>query len=221
MTNYIFRNYSEQVGIGKIICLARTYQKHAQEMKTTVPEYPLLFLKPESSVIFNNESIIIPKMSSCLHHEVDLGVIIGKDGKNITQDKAMSHVLGYLVALDITARDIQSVAKKNGWPWSIAKGFDTFSPISDVVLKDAVSNPLDLDLELKVNGIVKQHSNTKYMMFSIERIIEFISEVMTLRRGDLILTGTPEGVGEIVEGDVIEADLGDICCLKVDVKKEE
>ncbi len=221
MTNYVFQNYDEKVSIGKIICLARTYQKHAQEMKTTVPEDPLLFLKPESSVIFNNESIIIPKMSSCLHHEVELGVVIGKDGKHITQDKAMSHILGYLVALDITARDIQSVAKKNGWPWSIAKGFDTFSPISDVILKDAVSNPLDLDLELKVNGIVKQHSNTKYMMFSIERIIEFISEVMTLRRGDLILTGTPEGVGEIVEGDVIEADLGDICCLKVDVKKEK
>ena len=203
MTNYIFRNYSEQVDIGKIICLARTYQKHAQEMKTTVPKYPLLFLKP------------------CLHHEVELGVVIRKDGKHITQDKAMSHVLGYLVALDITARDIQSVAKKNGWPWSIAKGFDTFSPISDVVLKDAVSNPLDLDLELKVNGVVKQQSNTKYMMFSIERIIEFISEVMTLRRGDLILTGTPKGVGEIVEGDVIEAYLENVCSLKVDVKKEK
>ncbi|MEE9441007.1 MAG: fumarylacetoacetate hydrolase family protein, partial [Candidatus Thermoplasmatota archaeon] len=114
-----------------------------------------------------------------------------------------------------------SVAKKNGWPWSIAKGFDTFSPISDIVLKDAVSNPLDLSLELKVNGTEKQQSNTKYMMFSIERLIEFISTVMTLRRGDLILTGTPEGVGEIVEGDIIEADLGDICCLKVDVKKEK
>jgi 2-keto-4-pentenoate hydratase/2-oxohepta-3-ene-1,7-dioic acid hydratase in catechol pathway len=221
MINYIFQNYNEKVGIGKIICLARTYQKHAQEMKTTVLEDPLLFLKPESSAIFNNESIIIPKMSSCLHHEVELGVVIGKEGKHITQDKAMSHVLGYLVALDITARDIQSVAKKNGWPWSIAKGFDTFSPISDVVLKDVISNPLDLDLELKVNGTVKQQSNTKYMIFSIERIIEFISEVMTLRRGDLILTGTPEGVGEIVEGDLIEADLGDICCLKVDVKKEK
>ena len=221
MTNYIFRNYSKQVDIGKIICLARTYQKHAQEMKTTVPEDPLLFLKPESSVIFNNGSIIIPKMSSCLHHEVELGVVIEKDGKHITQDKAMSHVLGYLVALDITARDIQSVAKKNGWPWSIAKGFDTFSPISDVVLKDVVSNPLDLDLELKVNGVVKQQSNTKYMMLSIERIIEFISEVMTLKKGDLILTGTPKGVGEIVEGDVIEAYLENVCSLKVDVKKEK
>jgi len=221
MTNYIFQNYDKKLDIGKIICLARTYQKHAQEMKTSITEDPLLFLKPESSVIFNNDSIIIPKMSSCLHHEVELGVVIGKEGKHITQDMAMSHVFGYLVALDITARDIQSVAKKNGWPWSIAKGFDTFSPISDVVIKDRVPNPLNLDLELKINGVVKQRSNTKYMIFSIERIIEFISTVMTLRRGDLILTGTPEGVGEIVEGDIIEADLGGICSLKVDVKKEK
>ena len=221
MTNYIFQNYDEKVSIGKIICLARTYQKHAQEMNTSVTDDPLLFLKPESSVIFNNESIIIPKMSSCLHHEVELGVVIGKKGKHITQNSAMSHVLGYVIALDITARDIQSVAKKNGWPWSIAKGFDTFAPISDVVLKEEISNPLDLDLELKVNGVIKQRSNTKFMIFSIERIIEFISEVMTLKRGDLILTGTPEGVGEIVEGDVIEANLGTICSLKVDVKKEK
>lgn len=221
MTNYIFQNYAKKVSIGKIICLARTYQKHAQEMNTSVTEDPLLFLKPESSVIFNNESIIIPKMSSCLHHEVELGVVIGKEGKHITQNSAMNHVLGYVIALDITARDIQSVAKKNGWPWSIAKGFDTFAPISDVVLKEEMSNPLDLDLELKVNGVIKQHSNTKFMIFSIKRIIEFISEVMTLKRGDLILTGTPEGVGEIVEGDVIEANLGTICSLKVDVKKEK
>ena len=221
MANYIFQNYDEKLRIGKIICLARTYQKHAQEMKTTTIEDPLLFLKPESSVIFNNDSIIMPKMSSCLHHEVELGVVIGKEGKHITQDMAMSHVLGYLVALDITARDIQSIAKKNGWPWSIAKGFDTFSPISNVVLKDEISNPSDLDIELKVNGVTKQQSNTKYMIFSIERIIEFISTVMTLRRGDLILTGTPEGVGEIVKGDIIEADLGHICFLKVDVKKEK
>lgn len=221
MTNYIFQNYAKKVSIGKIICLARTYQKHAQEMNTSVTEDPLLFLKPESSVIFNNESIIIPKMSSYLHHEVELGVVIGKEGKHITQNSAMNHVLGYVIALDITARDIQSVAKKNGWPWSIAKGFDTFAPISDVVLKDVVSTPLDLDLELKVNGVIKQRSNTKFMIFSIERIIEFISEVMTLKRGDLILTGTPEGVGEIVEGDVIEANLGTICSLKVDVKKEK
>lgn len=221
MTSYIFKNYDKQANIGKIICLARTYKKHAQEMNAKITEDPLLFLKPESSVIFNNDSVIIPKMSKCLHHEVELGVVIGKEGRNISQDNAMDYVLGYLVALDITARDIQSVAKKEGLPWSIAKGFDTFAPISDVVLKNEIPDPCDLDLELKLNDKLKQKSNTKYMIYSIERIIEFISSIMTLKKGDLILTGTPEGVGEIAEGDVIEASLGDICFLKVDVKKEQ
>jgi 2-keto-4-pentenoate hydratase/2-oxohepta-3-ene-1,7-dioic acid hydratase in catechol pathway len=221
MVQYIFQTSHKNVAIGKIICLARTYQKHAQEMKTTPPQNPLLFLKPESAVIFHNQSIIIPNMSSCLHHEIELGIVIGKDGHHIHQENAMDHVLGYLVALDITARDIQSVAKKNGWPWSIAKGFDSFAPISNVVLKQKIPNPLDLSLELKVNGIIKQQSSTKYMIFSIERIIEYISQIMTLKKGDLILTGTPEGVGEINEGDIIEANLGNICYLKVDVKKEK
>lgn len=221
MTEYIFQNYDKQVNIGKIICLARTYKKHAQEMNAKVTEDPLLFLKPESSVILNNESIILPKMSKCLHHEVELGVVMGKNGKHISQDDATDHVLGYLIALDITARDIQSVAKKNGWPWSIAKGFDTFAPISNVILKDEISNPHNLDLKLKVNGKLKQESNTRYMIYSIERIIEFVSKIMTLKRGDLILTGTPEGVGEIFDGDVIEAYLGNICSLKVDVRREK
>jgi 2-keto-4-pentenoate hydratase/2-oxohepta-3-ene-1,7-dioic acid hydratase in catechol pathway len=218
MTVYIFQNYDKQVNIGKIICLARTYKKHAQEMNTKLTEDPIIFLKPESSIIFNNDSIIFPKMSKCLHHEVELGIVVGKNGKHISQENAMNHVLGYLIALDITARDIQSVAKKNGWPWSIAKGFDTFAPISNVILKDEISNPHNLDLKLKVNGKLKQSSNTKYMIYSIERIIEFISNIMTLKLGDLILTGTPEGVGEIFEGDIIEAYLGDFCSLKVDVR---
>lgn len=221
MTEYIFQNYDKQVTIGKIICLARTYAKHAREMDTKINENPLLFLKPESSIIFNNESIFLPKMSKCVHHEVELGVVIGKNGKNILQDEAIDHVLGYLIALDITARDIQSIAKKSGWPWSIAKGFDTFTPISVVVLKDNIPNPHNLDLKLMVNGKLKQESNTKYMIFSTQRIIEFISKIMTLKRGDLILTGTPEGVGEIIEGDFIEAYLGNKCHLKVDVKREK
>ena len=220
-TTYIFQNYDKQVRIGKIICLARTYKKHAQEMHTEITENPILFLKPESSVIFNDELIILPKMSKCLHHEVELGIVIGKNGKYITKSNAMDHVLGYLVALDITARDLQLDAKNKRWPWSIAKGFDTFAPISDVVLKNEIKDPHNLDITLKVNNLIKQHSNTKYMLYSIERIIELISEIMTLKRGDLILTGTPEGVGEIVEDDNIEAHLGNICSLKVKVKKEQ
>ncbi|MCK5029850.1 MAG: fumarylacetoacetate hydrolase family protein [Thermoplasmatales archaeon] len=210
--------YYEKVTIGKIVCLARTYKKHAQEMNTDVTKDPLLFLKPASSVIFNDDSIIIPKMSNCLHHEVELGVLIGKKCKNIKQEEALNYVLGYLIALDVTARDIQSEAKKNGWPWSIAKGFDTFSPISEVVLKGKVSNPNNLNITLKVNGKIKQNSNTKNMIYSVERIIKFISDIMTLEKGDLIITGTPEGVGEIVKGDVLEAELGNLCYLKVNVK---
>lgn len=221
MTYYRFLDYAKHIRIGKIICLARTYQEHAREMNTIVTEDPLLFLKPASSVIFNSGTIIIPRRSQCLHHEVELGVIIGKKGRHIPEQKALHHVLGYLVALDITARDIQSVAKKNGWPWGIAKGFDTFAPLSDAVLKERAPNPQNLDLELKINGALKQSSNTNQMIYPLERIISFISEIMSLERGDLILTGTPEGVGEIKEGDVLEARLGSLCSLTVDVQHEK
>jgi 2-keto-4-pentenoate hydratase/2-oxohepta-3-ene-1,7-dioic acid hydratase in catechol pathway len=130
----------------------------------------------------------------------------------------LDYVLGYLVCLDITARDIQDKAKKNSWPWAIAKGFDTFAPISDVVLKDKIPNPNNLDLSLKVSGEIRQNSNTKYMIYSVERIIEFISGIMTLEEGDLIMTGTPEGVGEMAAGDELEAKLGNFCFLKVYVR---
>ena len=219
MTEYLIQDYDDQVEIGKIICLARTYRKHAQEMNAQVPEDPILFLKPESSVIFNNDSIKLPDMSNCVHHEVELGVVIDKNGKRIKEDNAMDFVLGYLVALDITARDIQSVAKKNGLPWSIAKGFDTFTPISNVVLKNLIPNPQNLAIKLVVNGKLKQESNTKNMIYSIEQIISYISKIMTLKKGDLILTGTPEGVGEIFENDVIEASLENYCSLNVNVKR--
>jgi len=220
MTYYKFQDSEKHVRIGKIICLARTYAEHAREMNATVTEDPLLFLKPTSSVIYDHGTIIIPKRSQCLHHEVELGIILGKKGKNIREEKAMQYVLGYLVALDITARDIQSVSKKNGWPWAIAKGFDTFAPLSDAVTKEKVPNPQNLDLMLKINGTVKQSANTNQMIYSIERIISFISEIMTLEPGDLILTGTPEGVGEIKEGDMLEAQLDSLCSLTVDVKRE-
>jgi 2-keto-4-pentenoate hydratase/2-oxohepta-3-ene-1,7-dioic acid hydratase in catechol pathway len=220
MSNYRFQNYSKQVRVGKIICLARTYKEHAEEMKSTVTKDPLLFLKPDTSVIFNNGTILIPSRSNCLHHEVELGIVIGYNGKHIQPEKAMDYVIGYLVALDITARDLQSEAKKNGWPWTIAKGFDTFAPLSDVILKEKISNPTTLDLELKINGVIKQKANTRQMIYSLENIISFASDIMTLKRGDLILTGTPEGVGEIKEGDILEARLDAYCTLKVDVRKE-
>jgi acylpyruvate hydrolase len=219
MTYYRFQDNQRSLRIGKLICLARTYKEHATEMNTVVTQDPLLFLKPASSVIFNQGTIRIPPMSQCLHHEVELGVIIGKKGSHIAEEVAMNHVLGYLVGLDITARDIQAVAKKNGWPWAIAKGFDTFAPLSDAVMKECVPQPENLQLTLTINGVLRQNANTSQMIFTIARIVSFISNIMTLERGDLILTGTPEGVGEIKEGDVLEAHLGSLCSLTVDVQR--
>ena len=217
--NYIFKsNFKDPVRVGKIVCLARTYKKHAEEMKTSVTKNPLLFLKPSTAVIFSGDSIVVPSRSKCVHHEVELGVVISKNCKNINKDDALDYVLGYLIALDITARDIQSEAKQKGWPWTISKGFDTFAPISEIVLKNEVVNPNNLNFSLKLNNNLIQKSNTKYMIFSVEGIIEFISKIMTLERGDLIMTGTPEGVGELKNGDVIEANLDNLCSLKVDVK---
>ncbi len=219
MTNYIFSDkLDKKLTIGKIVCLMRTYYKHAEEMNVKVTEKPLLFLKPASSVIFNYESIVIPSTSKCVHHEVELCIIIGKKCSKVKKLDAMDYVLGYCLGLDITARDIQSVAKKNGWPWSISKGFDTFAPISNVVLKEKIIDPHNLDIWLKVNGEIRQISNTKFMIYKIDEIIEFVSSIMTLQSGDMIMTGTPEGVSEIKKGDKIEAKLGDICYLDIDVK---
>lgn len=219
MSLYVIQKSTQKVPIGKLVCLARTYQKHAREMGGEAPATPLLFLKPESAVIFNNQVIRIPKMSSCLHHEVELGVVIGTTCSHVLKKDALRYVLGYLVGLDITARDIQTEAKKQGWPWGIAKGFDTFSPISDVVLKKYVFDPNTLDLVLTVNGEQKQCSNTRYMTHSVEHIIEFVSSIMTLKQGDLILTGTPEGVGEIHDGDILDAELDNYCRLQVTVSR--
>ena len=221
MKYYQFEDKKQnKLAIGKIICLARTYKKHAEEMKTDVTKEPILFLKPSSSVIFERETIIIPKISKSVHHEVELGVVIGKKGKNIKKKKAMDYILGYALGLDITARDLQSEAKKKGWPWSISKGFDTFAPISTVVLKEEIPNPHNLDILLKVNEEIRQKSNTSFMIYSIEEIVEFISKIMTLEPGDLILTGTPEGVSEIKNNDMIKAEIGDRLSLSVNVKSE-
>ena len=217
--NYKFKEfYDEKIDIGKIVCLARTYKKHAIEMDSEVPKEPVLFLKPSSSIIFNNGSVIIPKESKIINHEVELGVIISKKCKNVSKMNALNYVLGYVVCLDITARDLQLKAKKKGLPWSISKGFDTFAPISDVVLKKYIENPNNINISLRVNNVIRQSSNTKNMVFSVEKIIEFISNIMTLEKGDLIMTGTPEGVGALNKGDSVEAKLDHFCSLKVKVE---
>ena len=219
MKTYRFKQDEPTLSIGKIICLARTYRKHAVEMKSAPPPNPILFLKPASAVIFSGDIIHYPYQSNCVHHEVEVGVVIGKKACNISKKNALEVVKGYLVGLDITARDIQTQAKKEGWPWSIAKGFDTFAPISDVVSSAYVSNPNDISFRLWVNSKLRQQGNTSQMIWDIETLISYISSIMTLESGDLILTGTPEGVSEIMVGDEITAELTGFIDLKVTVER--
>jgi 2-keto-4-pentenoate hydratase/2-oxohepta-3-ene-1,7-dioic acid hydratase in catechol pathway len=136
-----------------------------------------------------------------------LTVLIGKKGKNIPQSKAFNHIAGYGIGLDMTMRDRQKEAKAAGNPWSIAKGFDTSAPLSPFISKDQVNNPDNLEITLSVNGKERQHSNTSNMIYKIDYIIAFLSSIFTLEEGDVIYTGTPEGVGKVVAGDVIEAEI--------------
>lgn len=208
----------EAVKIGKVVCLLRSYEAHAVEMKSAVPTEPEFFLKPSTAIIGDGDFIQIPKESNEVHHEVELAVVIGKDGKNITESEAMGHVLGYAVLIDVTARDVQARAKKAGKPWSAAKGFDTFAPISEITPREQIEDPHDLGIWLKVNGEMRQMSNTNKMIFTIQKIISHISGIMALEEGDVIATGTPEGVSQIVAGDEIEAGIEGVGTLRVGVR---
>lgn len=208
----------KRIEAGKIICLLRSYRAHAQEMGGTAPEKPEFFLKPRTAIIHDGQEIIIPQESNDVHHEVELAVIIGKAGGKIPAEEAMEHVLGYAIMIDVTARDLQAAAKKAGKPWTVAKGFDTFAPISDAVAASRVPDPRNLEIWLKVNGQDRQRSGTKMMIYSIPEIISHISGIMTLETGDIIATGTPEGVGPLVSGDEVEAGISGIGRLRVSVR---
>ncbi|OCH93827.1 hypothetical protein OBBRIDRAFT_789859 [Obba rivulosa] len=192
----------------KIVAIGRNYAEHIKELKNTVPSEPLIFLKPTTSYLPSGGNVEVPRGVTA-HYEVELGVIIGKTGREISQADADSHIAGYALAVDMTARNMQDVVKKKGLPWSAVKGFDTFTPISTFIPKLAISDPHNLSLSLKVNGAVKQDGKTSDMIHRIPRILEFMSSIMTLEEGDLILTGTPSGVGPIVPGDKVECALAD------------
>ena len=148
----------------------------------------------------------VPSKCTEIHYEVELGIVIGKDGKNISETSAMSYVGGYTLALDMTARSIQSEAKKKGHPWSVAKGYDTFCPVSGFIEADKIALE-DCKLWLKVNGEMKQNGSTKDMIYSVPQLISYISGIFTLEAGDVIITGTPEGVGPVKPGQTVTAGI--------------
>lgn len=180
----------------KIIAIGRNYADHAKEMGATKPlTEPIFFLKPPSSIVRKGGSIEVPKSIGKVHYEVELAVVMGHRVKRIPEGEAMEAIAGYALALDMTARDLQAAAKDSGMPWSRSKGYDTFLPLSDQILKSEVLDPQNLELWLKVDGELKQKGKTHDMLFSVPKLISFCSNVMTLEEGDIILTGTPAGVG--------------------------
>lgn len=196
-----------------IICLVRTYRDHALELNNAIPEDPIVFLKPPSCLIMEKDigknQIEVPPTCTNLHHEIELGLIIGKEGRDIPVEQAMDYISGYFLGLDMTAREIQGEAKSKGLPWSISKGYDTFGPISPPIPKNVITDPSKLRLQLQVNGKEKQNCSTDVLLFSVPKLISFISTFFTLHPGDLIYSGTPAGVGPVVAGDVITCQLTD------------
>ncbi|MBS4029182.1 MAG: fumarylacetoacetate hydrolase family protein [Ignavibacteriales bacterium] len=197
----------ETFTVQKIFCIGKNYAEHAKEMQSDIPEFPVVFLKPTTALITNGEQICIPTISKQPHHEVELVVAIGKEGKNISESEAENYIFGYAVGLDMTLRDVQSEAKKKGLPWTIAKGFDTSAPVSSIVPKSFFSIPNPIEFFCTINGIEKQRGKSNEMIFSPTKLISFISKFFTLEVGDLIFTGTPSGVSEVHHGDIIEATL--------------
>jgi len=209
-----FKNSNEQVSIGKIVCVGRNYAAHAKELGNEVPEFPIIFLKPASNVIYSGENVLHPSYSNELHHEVELVIYIGEDVKNADNEDAKKSIHGYALGLDMTLRDLQNEFRKKGDPWTLAKCFDTAAVLSEVILKKDYKLKGDEKISLSVNGNTKQNSSIANMIFSPVEIIKYISARMKLEKGDLIFTGTPEGVGKVVIGDKIEAELENIGTIK-------
>ncbi|KAM6905327.1 oxaloacetate tautomerase FAHD1, mitochondrial [Xenentodon cancila] len=205
----------------KIICVGRNYADHAKELKNAVPTEPVLFLKPPSAYVREGSPILVPLYTSNLHHEVELGVVIGKAGTAIPQSAAMDHVAGYALCLDMTARDIQDECKSKGLPWTLAKAFNTSCPVSEFIPKERIPDPGNVKLWLKVNDRLRQSGCTSQMIFSVPYLISYISEFISLEEGDLILTGTPKGVSAVQEHDELQAGIEDVVTMSFKIDRQD
>ncbi|MFL5519414.1 MAG: fumarylacetoacetate hydrolase family protein [Gemmatimonadales bacterium] len=191
----------------KIVCIGRNYAAHARELGNEVPAEPLIFLKPPSALLPPGAAIVVPHQSKRVEHEAEIGVVIGARARDVSEQDALSCVAGYTCVNDVTARDLQ----KTDGQWTRAKGFDTFCPIGPTVV--AGLDHRDLEVICRVNGTVRQHGHARDMMFSIPRLVSYVSGIMTLEPGDVIATGTPEGVGPLAPGDMVEVEIPGIGLL--------
>ncbi len=193
----------------KIICIGLNYRKHAQEMGWSLPTVPVVFLKPDSSLLKNNKPFFLPGFSENIHYEVELVIKISKLGKGISSKYAPRYFDELTLGIDITARDLQSQQAKSGMPWEISKCFDGAAPVGSFVPVSSIKDIENVDFRLEINNRIVQESNTSDMIFSFNRIIEYVSRFFTLKTGDLIFTGTPSGVGQLKKNDNLVAFLND------------
>ena len=203
---------------GSVYCIGRNYAEHIEEMKSSRTKEPVVFLKPRSSIVHTGGQVKLPPQSADVHHEAELVLLIGAEGKNLSADNSLDIVKALAIGIDFTARDLQSDAKKGGKPWTLSKGFDTFAPVGNFVELKNNLNPGNLNINLQVNGVEKQNDNTSLMIFTVQEIVSYLSQQFTLTPGDLIFTGTPKGVSPVTTGDHITAALQqDLSTLSVDV----
>ena len=207
--------------VHRVYCVGRNYEEHAKEMGFTGREPPFFFLKPADAIVVVNAgevgSIAYPSLTKNLHHEIELVVAIGTGGKNIPAADAFQHIYGYAVGLDMTRRDLQNDMKKQGRPWCIGKAFDQSAPIGPITPLAQAGDVGQAEIYLQVNGIDRQRSNVAKLIWSIAETIEHLSAAWELQPGDLIYTGTPEGVAAVVAGDTMVGDIGGLGTLAVRV----
>ena len=206
-----------RVRVAKILCVAKNYEDHAREMNSRLPDAPIFFLKPRTSLLSDGGTVLLPPESTRVEVETELAAILGRGGCDVERDDAMDLVAGYAVFFDITGRDLQAQARKDGSPWTAAKGFDTFATVSDAVAASKVRDPHALPIRLRVNGVIRQDSTTSKMVFGIPSLIAAASRIATLERGDIPATGTPAGVWPIAVGDMLDAEIPGVGRLPCDV----
>ena len=193
--------------LGKVVCIGRNYLDHIRELNNAVPETPILFMKPATALAGLDEAIRLPAGRGECHHEVELAVLVGRKLRNTDADTARAAVAGYGIALDLTLRDLQNDLKKKGHPWETAKAFDGACPLSPFLQPEALPEPQATELALRVNGELRQQGNTRQMMVGIFELMAYISTHFTLQPGDVVLTGTPSGVGPLASGDALTLSL--------------
>ncbi len=202
----------------KIIGIGRNYVKHIEELKNEVPTEPIFFLKPDTALLPSGNAFYLPDFSKEIHYEAELVLKINKEGKNIDPEFSSRYYDQITVGIDFTARDIQDKQKAKGLPWEPAKAFDHSAPVGEMIALNELSDPKNISFHLEINGKVVQEGNSNLMIYSFDYIISYVSKFVTLRKGDLIFTGTPAGVGPVHEGDLLDVFLENKKLLKVFVK---